>query len=85
MRDSLCMTALAAGHVDGALVSPESVHKILASGCCRILADLADLPMDYARYGYAFPGSFINGQRDTLRRLLMSKSASSAATFLARP
>ena len=66
------MTALAGGHVDGALVSPESVHKILASGCCRILADLADLPMDYARYGYAFPASFIKTQRDTLRRLLMA-------------
>ena len=66
------MTALAAGHVDGALVSPESVHKMLASGCCRILADLADLPMDYARYGYAFPASFIKMQRETLRRLLMA-------------
>jgi NitT/TauT family transport system substrate-binding protein len=66
------MTALAAGHVDGALVSPESVHKIVASGCCRILADLADLPMDYARYGYAFPASYIKTQRETLRRLLMA-------------
>jgi len=66
------MTALMAGHVDGALVSPESVYKVLASGCCRILADLADLPMDYARYGYAFPTSFIKTQRDTLRRLLMA-------------
>src|SRR6266542_2610436 len=34
------MTALAAGHVDGALVSPESVYKMLASGCCRVMADL---------------------------------------------
>ena len=66
------MTALAAGHVDGALVSPESVHKIVASGCCRMLADLADLPMDYARYGYAFPASYIKTQRETLRRLLMA-------------
>ena len=66
------MTALAAGHVDGALVSPESVHKIVGSGCCRILADLADLPMDYARYGYAFPASYIKTQRETLRRLLMA-------------
>ena len=66
------MTALAAGHVDGALVSPESVHKMIASGCCRILADLADLPMDYARYGYAFPVSYIKTQRETLRRLLMA-------------
>jgi ABC-type nitrate/sulfonate/bicarbonate transport system substrate-binding protein len=66
------MTALAAGHVDGALVSPESVHKLVASGCCRILADLADLPMDYARYGYAFPASYIKTQREILRRLLMA-------------
>ena len=66
------MTTLAAGHVDGALVSPESVHKLVASGCCRILADLADLPMDYARYGYAFPAAYIKTQRETLRRLLMA-------------
>jgi NitT/TauT family transport system substrate-binding protein len=66
------MTALAAGHVDGALVSPESVYKMIVSGCCRILADLADLPMDYARYGYAFPASYIKTQRETLRRLLMA-------------
>jgi len=65
------MTALAAGHVDGALVSPESVYKMLASGCCRILADLAELPMDYARYGYAFPTVFVKSQREVLRRLLM--------------
>ncbi len=66
------MTALAAGHVDGALVSPESVYKVLATGCCRVLANLADLPMDYARYGYAFPTSYVRTQRDTLRRLLMA-------------
>ena len=66
------MTALASGHVDGALVSPESVYKMIASGCCRVLADLADLPGDYARYGYAFPASFIKTQRETLRRLLMA-------------
>ena len=66
------MTALASGHVDGALVSPEAVYKMIASGCCRVLADLADLPMDYARYGYAFPVSYIKTQRETLRRLLMA-------------
>lgn len=65
------MTALVAGHVDGALVSPESVHRVMASGCCRVLADLADLPMDYARYGYVFPTAWIKANRDVLRRLLM--------------
>lgn len=66
------MTALSAGHVDGALVSPESVHRVMASGCCRILADLAELPMDYARYGYVFPTTWIKANRDVLRRLLMA-------------
>jgi len=66
------MTALAAGHVDGALVSPESVYKMIASGCCRILADLADLPMDYARYGYVFPTAYVKSQREVLRRMLMA-------------
>jgi NitT/TauT family transport system substrate-binding protein len=66
------MTALAAGHVDGALVSPESVYKMLASGCCRILADLAELPMDYARYGYVFPTAYVKANREILRRLLMA-------------
>jgi ABC-type nitrate/sulfonate/bicarbonate transport system substrate-binding protein len=66
------MTALAAGHVDGALVSPESVYKMIASGCCRILADLAELPMDYARYGYVFPTAYVKSNREVLRRLFMA-------------
>lgn len=67
------MTALVAGHVDGALVSPESVHKLVAAaGCCRVLADLSELPMDYARYGYVFPTSYIKTQREVLRRMLMA-------------
>jgi ABC-type nitrate/sulfonate/bicarbonate transport system substrate-binding protein len=66
------MTALAAGHVDGALVSPESVYKMIASGCCRVLADLAELPMDYARYGYVFPTAYVKANREVLRRLLMA-------------
>jgi ABC-type nitrate/sulfonate/bicarbonate transport system substrate-binding protein len=65
------MTALMAGHVDAALVSPDSLHKILASGCCRALADLSELPLDYARFGVTVPTSLIRTQRDTLRRMLM--------------
>ena len=78
------MTALVAGHVDGALVSPESVHKLIATGCCRILADLAELPIDYARYGYVFPTSFIKSQREILRRLLMAY-LEGIAIFRTRP
>jgi len=66
------MTALVAGHVDAALISPDSLHKILATGCCRILQDLSELPMDYARFGGATPTSLIRTQRDTLRRYLQA-------------
>ena len=64
------MTALIAGHVDGALVSPESLHKVLASGCCRALADLSELPLEFARFGVTVPGSLIRNQRDTVRRIV---------------
>ena len=66
------MTALVAGHVDAALISPDNIAKILATGCCRILMDLAELPMDYARFGGTVPASMIKTQRDTLRRYLMA-------------
>jgi ABC-type nitrate/sulfonate/bicarbonate transport system substrate-binding protein len=45
------MSSLTAGHVDGCLINPAYVHRVLASGCCRVLAELTDLPMDYARTG----------------------------------
>jgi NitT/TauT family transport system substrate-binding protein len=77
------MTALAAGYVDGALVSPESVHTILATGCCRVLADLAELP-DYARYGYVFPTAWIKSNREALRRLMMAY-LEGIAIFRTRP
>ena len=66
------MTALVAGHVDGALISPDSIYKILATGCCRILQDLSELPLDYARFGGAVPASLIRTQRDSLRRYLQA-------------
>jgi len=66
------MAALIAGHVDGALVSPESLHKVLASGCCRSLADLSELPLDFARFGVTVPASLIRNQRDVARRIVMA-------------
>jgi NitT/TauT family transport system substrate-binding protein len=66
------MSALAAGHVDAALVSPDSIHKILATGCCRAMADLSELPLDYARFGIVVPAAALKSQRDTMRRLLMA-------------
>jgi ABC-type nitrate/sulfonate/bicarbonate transport system substrate-binding protein len=66
------VTALTVGHVDAALVSPEGVHKIIATGCCRVLADLSELPLDYARFGVTVLTSLIRNQRDTVRRMLLA-------------
>ena len=66
------LTALALGHVDAALVSPEGLHKVMATGCCRVLADLSELPLEYARFGVTMPVSLIRTQRDTIRRMLMA-------------
>lgn len=66
------VTALTVGHVDAALVSPEGVHKIIATGCCRVLADLSELPLDYARFGVTVLTSVIRTQRDTVRRMLIA-------------
>jgi ABC-type nitrate/sulfonate/bicarbonate transport system substrate-binding protein len=66
------ITALTVGHVDAALVSPEGVHKFIATGCCGVLADLSELPLDYARFGVTILTSLIRAQRDTVRRVLMA-------------
>ena len=66
------ISALVAGHVDGALVSPEQVYKVLASKCCRVLADLSELPLDYARFGIVTPMSVIRTQREILRKFVES-------------
>src|SRR6266478_3747676 len=66
------MTALVAGHVDAALISPDNIAKILATGCCRVLVDLSELPLDYARFGGTVPTSMIKTQRETLRGYLLA-------------
>jgi ABC-type nitrate/sulfonate/bicarbonate transport system substrate-binding protein len=56
------MSSLAAGHVDGCLINPAYVHRVLASGCCRVLAELTDLPMDYARTGQVVSTHYLKTQ-----------------------
>jgi NitT/TauT family transport system substrate-binding protein len=64
------IAALMGGHMDAAIVSSTQVQKILASGCCRVFADLADLPLDYANYGVVVDGSLLRTQRPNIRRFL---------------
>jgi len=64
------IAALMGGHMDAAIVSSTQVQKILASGCCRVFADLAELPLDYANYGVVVEGSLLKTQRANIRRFL---------------
>jgi NitT/TauT family transport system substrate-binding protein len=64
------IAALMAGHMDAAIVSSTQVRKVLASGCCRVFADLAELPLDYANYGVVVTSSLLKSQRANVRRFL---------------
>jgi NitT/TauT family transport system substrate-binding protein len=64
--------ALIAGHMDAALVSSTGVAKIVATGCCRVLADLSELPLDFANYGVVVSGALLKNQRDNVKRFLQA-------------
>lgn len=66
------VAALIAGHMDGGLVSSTGVAKIVATGCCRVLADLSELPLDFANYGVVVSGAFLKNQRDNVKRFLQA-------------
>ncbi len=64
--------ALVAGHMDAALVSSTGVATIIATGCCRVLADLSELPLEYANYGVVVSGALLKGQRENVKRFLLA-------------
>jgi len=66
------VAALVAGQVDAGLMSLTVIDKLVASGCCRVLADLTELPLDYAQFGVAVPTVLLKTQRETLRLLLQA-------------
>jgi len=64
------MSSLTTGVVDGCLINPAYVYRIVASGCCRVLAELTDLPMDYARTGQVVATQLIKTQPQILTQHL---------------
>jgi NitT/TauT family transport system substrate-binding protein len=66
------VAALIAGHMDAGLVSSTGVAKIVATGCCRVLADLSELPLEFANYGVVVSGTLLKNQRDNVKRFLQA-------------
>jgi ABC-type nitrate/sulfonate/bicarbonate transport system substrate-binding protein len=64
------IAALVAGRVDAGLVSPEQLERVLATGCCRVLADLVDVPLPYALYGLTVPTALLRSRPGVVRRFL---------------
>jgi ABC-type nitrate/sulfonate/bicarbonate transport system substrate-binding protein len=64
------IAAMAAGHLDAGILGLESEQQVLALGCCKVFANLLDLPMDYARFGIVAPVSALKTRRDVLQRFL---------------
>jgi len=69
-NDALRIAALVAGHIDGALIGTYELPKILETGCCNNLADLEDLPIEYARFGVIVPTASLKARREVFRRYL---------------
>ena len=64
------IAAIFSGQVDGGLINPTDVARVVASGCCVQLADLGDLDIPYARFGVTATGSFLKSRQDTARKLM---------------
>jgi NitT/TauT family transport system substrate-binding protein len=69
-NDAIRIAALVAGHIDGALIGTYDIPKIVESGCCTNLADLDELPIEYARFGVIVPAAALKARRDLFRRYL---------------
>ena len=64
------LPAMISGQIDGTLVGTYDVPQILESGCCRVLVDMLELPLDYARFGQVVPTQLLKTRREVLLRFV---------------
>ena len=55
---------MVAGQVHGTLIGTYDVPLITESGCCRVLVDMLETPIDYARFGQVIPTALLRTRRD---------------------
>jgi hypothetical protein len=58
------------GQIDGTLVGTYDVPQILESGCCRVLVDMLELPLEYARFGQVVPTQLLKTRREVLSKFV---------------
>lgn len=64
------LPALFTGQIDGTLIGTYDVPKVLEVGCCKVLVDLLDLPLEYARFGQVVPINLLRTQRHSLLKFV---------------
>ena len=62
--------AMMSGQIDGTLIGTYDVPQILDSGCCRVLVDLLELPLEYARFGQVVSSSLLKTKRELLLKFM---------------
>ena len=60
--------AMIAGQLHGTLLGTYDVPIITDSGCCRVMVDMLELPIDYARFGQVVPTQFLRSKRELLSK-----------------
>ena len=60
--------AMIAGQLHGTLLGTYDVPIITDSGCCRVMVDMLELPIDYARFGQVVPSQFLRSKRELLSK-----------------
>jgi NitT/TauT family transport system substrate-binding protein len=64
------LPAMVAGQLDGTLLGTYDVPALLDSGCCRVLVDMLEMPLDYARFGQVVPTALLKTRRDLLLKFV---------------
>ena len=64
------LPAIVAGQLDGTLLGTYDVPALLDSGCCRVLVDMLEMPLDYARFGQVVPTQLLKTKRDLLLKFI---------------
>ena len=64
------LPAMMSGQIDGTLIGTYDVPQILESGCCRVLVDMLELPLEYARFGQVVSTSHLKTRREILLKFV---------------
>lgn len=60
--------AMITGQIHATLLATYDVPIITDSGCCRVMVDMLELPIDYARFGQVVPTPLLRTKRELLTK-----------------